>query len=380
LSDTIRGVYHPTTRVLAVLELLQTHGQMAGSDLAARLKVNGRTLRRYIARLLDLGIPIAVEHGRHGGYRLVPGYKLPPLLFTDEEALALSVGLLAARSLGLADANPGVVGAQAKLERVMPASLRRRVRAADETVALDLPRRPTPPDGAALAALTSAAQARRRVVLDYVSAQSAATAREFDPYGLAYRGGCWYAVGHCHLRKGLRSFRVDRIRGVRALDVPFERPASFDALAHVAFSVATIPRRHAVEVFLKTGIDTARRELFPTIGVLEPAEGGVLLRAQADDLAWFARELARLPFAFEVRRPRELRTAVRAHAKTLLATGLRAGTGERPRGTRPAPRGGRSGRSSRRRGTARPGSRPRSRGPSPAVQRPWPRPGPASAR
>src|SRR6187431_3105160 len=119
---------------------------MAGSDLAARLKVNGRTLRRYISRLEDLGIPIAVEHGRHGGYMLVAGYKLPPMMFTDEEALALSVGLLAARGLG--DTAPGVAGAQAKLERVMPADLRRRVRAADDTMALDLPRQPASADGA----------------------------------------------------------------------------------------------------------------------------------------------------------------------------------------------------------------------------------------
>ena len=316
-------MYSPTTRVLAVLELLQTHGQMAGSDLAARLGVDGRTLRRSISRLEDLGIPIAVEHGRHGGYMLVPGYKLPPMMFTDEEALALSVGLLAARALGLADGTPGVAGAQAKLERVMPTSLRRRVRAADETVTLDLPRRAASPGGAALAALTSAAQASRRVVLDYVSAQSAATAREFDPYGLAYRGGCWYAVGHCHLRKGLRSFRVDRIRGVRALDVPFERPADFDALAHVTFSVATIPRKHAIEVLLRTDLATARRELFPSMGVLETAADGVRLSAQSDDLNWFARELSRLPFAFEIRRPRELRTAVRACAKALLVVASR---------------------------------------------------------
>ena len=308
----------PTTRVLAVLELLQTHGRLPGSDLAARLGVNGRTLRRYISRLEDVGIPIAVEHGRHGGYMLVPGYKLPPMMFTDDEALALSVGLLAARALGLADGAPGVVGAQAKLERVLPASLKRRVRAAGETVTLDLPRRAVSPDGAALAALTSAAQAGRRVAMEYVSASSAASRREFDPYGLAYRGGCWYAVGHCHLRKGLRTFRIDRIRGVRALEATFERPDDFDVLAHVAFSVATIPRRHAVEVVLRTDLPTARRELFASIGVLETYRGGVLLRAQADDLDWLARELARLPFRFAIRRPRALRDALRARARALL--------------------------------------------------------------
>jgi predicted DNA-binding transcriptional regulator YafY len=312
-------VYHPTTRVLALLEILQTSGQMSGSELAARLGVDGRTLRRYIARLEDLGIPIAVEHGRHGGYMLVAGYKLPPMMFTDEEALALSVGLLAARGLGLAAMAPGVAGAQAKLERVMPASLRRRVRAADETMALDLPGRPASADGTALAALSAAAQAGHRVRLRYQSAPSAPSEREFDPYGLAYRSGRWYVVGHCHLRKGLRSFRIDRILGVHSTGAAFERPADFDALGHLVFSVATIPRRFAVEVRLKTDLATARRELFATIGVLEAAPEGAVLRGQTDDLDWFARELARLPFDFEIRHPAALREALRVRARALLA-------------------------------------------------------------
>lgn len=302
-----------------MLELLQAHGQMSGRDLAARLGVNGRTLRRYIARLEELGVPIAVEHGRHGGYLLVPGYKLPPLMFTDEEALALSVGLRAARGLGLAEGAAGVVSAQAKLERVMPAGLRGRVRAADETIALDLPGRADSADGAALATLTTAAQERRRVALEYVSAQSARSERELDPYGLVYRAGHWYAVGYCHLRRGVRSFRVDRIRRLRLLEQRFERPASFDALAHVTLALATLPRAHAVEVLLKSDLAAARREVFPALGVLEPVAGGVLLFGQADDLAWFARELARLPFAFEVRQPAALRGALRAHARALTA-------------------------------------------------------------
>src|SRR4249920_2570 len=94
-------MYHPTTRVLGVLELLQTHRRMSGAELARRIKVDGRTLRRYISRLEEIGVPITTERGRHGAYMLVAGYKLPPMMFTDEEALALSVGLLAARSLAL---------------------------------------------------------------------------------------------------------------------------------------------------------------------------------------------------------------------------------------------------------------------------------------
>ena len=93
---------HPTTRVLAALELLQSHGQIGGAELAARLEVDRRTLRRYITMLEDMGVPITTEQGRYGGYRLVPGYKLPPMMFTDEEAQALSLGLIAARGLGLA--------------------------------------------------------------------------------------------------------------------------------------------------------------------------------------------------------------------------------------------------------------------------------------
>jgi predicted DNA-binding transcriptional regulator YafY len=214
-----------------------------------------------------------------------------------------------------------VVGAQAKLERVMPAALRRRVRAADETVALDLPRGPASADAAALSELTAAAQARRRVHLRYESAPKSVTERAFDPYGVAYRGGRWYVVGHCHLRKGLRSFRVDRIRGVRGLDVPFERPEGFDALGYLTYSMATLPRAFAVEVLLEATLDIARREIFPTLGILEPVPGGVLLSGQTDDLGWFARELARLPFDFTIRRPAELKKAVRARARALLARG-----------------------------------------------------------
>src|SRR6185295_13658768 len=126
----------PTARVLAVLELLQTHGRMPGSELARRLGVDPRTVRRYVVSLEDLGIPVTAERGRDGHYMLVSGFKLPPMMFTDDEALALAVGLRAARELGLAEAPAAVSGAQAKLERVMPDGLRRRLRAVGERVTL----------------------------------------------------------------------------------------------------------------------------------------------------------------------------------------------------------------------------------------------------
>jgi predicted DNA-binding transcriptional regulator YafY len=232
-------VYQPTTRVLAVLELLQTHGRISGAEMATRLGVDGRTLRRYIATLEEIGIPVTAERGRGGGYALIAGFKLPPMMFTEDETLALSVGLLAVRGLGLSEAAPAVASAQAKLERVMPANLKRRLRAVGESVQLGMQSSATPAGNAALLTLSGAAQARHRVLLRYRAIDGTPSEREFDTYGLAYREGRWYAVGMCHLRSDIRSFRVDRVAGVDVVDASFERPASFDALSYLVHSLAT---------------------------------------------------------------------------------------------------------------------------------------------
>lgn len=307
----------PTTRVLAVLELLQARGRLSGRALAEQIGVDGRTLRRYIVLLEELGIPITSERGRYGGYGLVAGYKLPPMMFNDEEAVALSLGLLAAAGLGLNETVPAAASARAKLERVMPPALQRRLRATSEAIALELPRSESSGDSAALAVLSTAAQSRQRLHLGYASGRSEASTRKFDPYGLAWRSGRWYAVGYCHLRKDLRSFRLDRIRSLQPLAESFARPEQFDALAHLTRAVATLPRRHAIGVRLQCALNEARRELHPGLGLLEADDAGTLLHAQADDLDWFARELARLPFGFHVLQPIELRVALRNCAARL---------------------------------------------------------------
>jgi len=320
----------PTTRVLAVLELLQAHSRMSGMELAARVGVDERTLRRYIGKLDDLGIPVTSSRGRYGHYSLVAGFKLPPLMFTDDEALAIAVGLLASRSLGLGEATAAVESAQAKLERVLPAQLKLRLRALSETVTLDLRASPSAHDNATLVTLSTAAHQHRRVRLRYRTPRHDDQAtgfrtseREVDPYGLAWRARQWYVVGWCHLRRDLRSFRLDRITHAALLSGPaahFEAPQAFDAMAYLAHSVATLPRAIRVVVLLKTDLKTARDELFEAIGVLQLAPGGdgVLLHGQADDLNWYARQLARLSFAFEVQSPLALANAVRTHARRLL--------------------------------------------------------------
>ncbi len=202
---------HPTTRVLAVLEILQSQAQIGGAELARRVEVDRRTLRRYIAMLEEMGIPITTEQGRYGGYRLVPGYKLPPMMFTDEEAQALSLGLIAARGLGLADAAPAIESVQAKLDRVLPSAPRRTITALRESVALQTGDARTNADAKLLRVLSESARARLTARLRYRAADGALTSRDFDVYGLVFRSGRWYVVGHCGLRNGLRTLRLDRV-------------------------------------------------------------------------------------------------------------------------------------------------------------------------
>jgi predicted DNA-binding transcriptional regulator YafY len=309
----------PTTRVLAVLELLQAHGQVSGAEIARRLDVDVRTVRRYIAMLEEMGIPVLAERGRAGGYALVAGFKLPPMMFSEDEALALSVGLLAANSLGLERAAPAIASVQAKLERTMPAGLRQRLRAIGDTVQLDLRRAAGSTGNAFLPELSVAARAGRRVRLDYADARGQASMRALDPYGLAYHDGCWYAVGWCHLRDAVRSFRLDRIRALVPRDESFAPPQGFDALGYLVHAVATLPRAWTVEVLLKTTLETAQAQFFDTIGVFEQVDGGVVMHNQSDDIDWFARQLASAPFGFEIRQPAQLREAVRACVRHLLA-------------------------------------------------------------
>jgi predicted DNA-binding transcriptional regulator YafY len=308
----------PTSRVLALLELLQSRGQLPGSELARRLEVDPRTLRRYIAQLLELGVPVQTQRGRDGGYALAAGHKLPPLMFSADEALALAMGLRAARELGLHGIVPAVSSSQAKLERVMPTALRRRIGDIDSVVALDLKQPKQRAASPELLALSAAARAQQRVRLQYLDLHQAASTREVDVYGLAYRGGAWYAVGYCHLRQDVRSFRLDRVQAVEALPVSFGRPADFDVLGYLTHAIATLPRAHAVEALLHTDLASAQAALYAEMGVLEPCRKGVRLHAQADDLAAMARDFAQLPFAFTILKPAALRRAIAAHAQALL--------------------------------------------------------------
>ena len=317
-------MYHPTTRLLTVLELLQTHGQMSGAELGARLEVDARTVRRYIMMLQDMGIPIEAEMGRYGGYALRSGFKLPPMMFTNEEAFALILGLLAARKLGFAAAATAVEGTLAKLYRVLPETLRETVQAIENTLTFDLPAG-QPIQGAMLAAFSLAVQQCRQVIFTYQKGDdlSERSQRRVDPYGVVLHDSAAYLIGYCHLRDGIRIFRLDRISDVHLLNDTFTPPENFDSAGYLMHSIATIPDRWMVEVILGTTLEQAAKAIPRGLGVLESHPDGVLLRTGSQDIDWMARYLVNLGFPLTICQPPELRAAFERLAATILEAAKR---------------------------------------------------------
>jgi predicted DNA-binding transcriptional regulator YafY len=284
---------------------------MSGLELAERLEVDVRTIRRYVLMLRELGIPVEGGRGRYGAYRLRPGYKLPPLMFSEDEALALMLGLRTARQLGLALAAPAVEGALAKVERVLPGQVRERLQAVQETLVMDVPADAVTPPSEVVVTFSLAARREQRVWLHYRAWAGAESEREFDPYGLVYRAGRWYTVGYCHLRQGIRVFRLDRVVRVEPREATFTRPARFETLGHVERAIASTPGDWSVEALLHTSLEEAQQRVPATTATLEATPHGILLRAQPQSLGWFAHLLAGLPFPMEVRQPPELRDELR---------------------------------------------------------------------
>ncbi|MGN8244496.1 helix-turn-helix transcriptional regulator [Cellulomonas soli] len=327
----------PTARVLALLELLQTGGQRTVGELADRLGVDERTVRRYAEHLADLGIPVQAQRGRYGGYRLAPGYKLPPLMLTDDEAVAVALGLSAAERAGLATTDPAATAsALAKVSRVLPRALGARLASLLSTAQFTAPVSPAAPAGAdTLLRLASAAQARRTVVIAYTAWDGQASQRELDVYGLVFHAGRWYVTGHDHGRDDVRTFRLDRIASVEQRDGTYVVPDDFDARTQVVSGIAAVGWSHQVSVVLRTGLTEARARLPRSVGRLSEHADGVLLETRAEHLDGMARLLAGLGWDFEVLTPDALRDEVLALADRLRVSAARGAvpgtTAEPPR-------------------------------------------------
>ena len=312
----------PTARLLEFLELLQAKPLITGREISERLEIDPRTVRRYVEALQNLGIPIEGQRGVGGGYRIRPGYRLPPLMLTDDEAVAVALGVQAAGRLGLSGSEEAVDGALAKIHRVLPDGLRRRVEALEQT--LDFTARPTrkaPVTGNTVLVLADAIRRRRRVRVTYRAFSGDETRRELSPHGLVVHSGRWYLAAYDHLRDDLRTFRVDRMLRLRVTSEPADdRPDGFDAVTYVRTSLARVPWGWEVEVVLALPLDEALRRVPATLAELVDEDGATVLRLRADSLDWAATVLAGLGCAFSIRRPDELRATVRALGERLASS------------------------------------------------------------
>lgn len=298
-------MYSPTTRLLTILERLQSRKSVSGPELAAELEVDIRSVRRYIASLRDLGIPIDGEAGRLGTYRLRPGYRLPPVMFTNPEMIAVMLGLVAVRNLGLAEAC-GAEDAIEKIERVLPDSLRTQARAIQCALTFNVRSSRTRVPDTVLANVSLAAYQQRQLWMDYVAQYGQPSQRVVDLYGVTFHGGSWYAVGYCHLRNDFRTFRLDRIAHHRLLESTFERDPAFDAMGFLWQSLARVPGMYSAEILIDGDIDEIGERIPLQLGTLEQVGHLVRWTCQVSDLEWLARVLIALDFPVKVIGPAEL--------------------------------------------------------------------------
>jgi predicted DNA-binding transcriptional regulator YafY len=310
----------PTSRLLELLELLQARSLTTGREIADRLGIDPRTARRYVDVLQQLGIPVEGQRGVGGGYRIRPGYRLPPLMLEDEEAVVVVLGLLATRG-SAPDGSPDAVdGALAKINRVLPTTLRRQVEALEETLSFTRTTGAAPADAAAVLLLADAIRRRRRLHIAYRTFSGDESERELSPHGLVVHSGRWYLAAHDHSRDDLRTFRVDRMWRTAIGDAAcVPPPEGFDAVAYVSRSLASVPWTWEVEALLDLPIDAAARRIPATLAELVDDPDGTVLRMRVDSLDWMATVLAGLGCDFTIRRPDELRASVRALGERLAA-------------------------------------------------------------
>jgi predicted DNA-binding transcriptional regulator YafY len=302
-------MYDPIMRVLTVLEILQAREHVTGAELAQRLEVNGRTVQRYIARLQDLCIPIESTRGVGGAYRLKPGFRLPPMMFTDEEAFALTLGLRALRHLGLAAFAPATEGASAKLGRVLPQPLRDSANTVEAVVAIEPGPWVISTSAESLIRVCTAIRTRHCVEFNYESHARSSSHRELEPYGVVHMDGRWYLLGHCRLRNSLRTFRLDRVSDLELKNDTFDRPAAFDARTYLRRSMPFVETGFSIQVWLDLPIEKARSQFALHRAMMEDDNGGTLMRCARENLEPFAAMLLSPGCPMIVREPQELRDA-----------------------------------------------------------------------
>jgi predicted DNA-binding transcriptional regulator YafY len=313
-------MYDPVMRVLTVLEILQARDHVSGAELAERLEVDLRTVQRYIARLKDLNIPIDSSPGVGGAYRLRPGYRLPPLLLTNEEAFALSLGLRSLRQIGLSAFAPATETALAKLGRVLPDSLRDSIQTIEDVVAIEPGPWVVSTSVECLIRAASAIRTSKRIRFGYESHHGADSRRHIEPYAVLHTDGRWYLIGHCLSRKAMRTFRLDRVTDLEISATGFLRPTGFDPRTYLHDRMPFIQSDYQVDVWIEMPIHEAGSIFGPMRVVAEEQDGGTRLRCGRDRLEIFAGMLLGMGRKIIIHSPPELRETFRSLARQALET------------------------------------------------------------
>ncbi len=270
MSGRLALMYGTSERLLRLLSLLQARRDWPGSDLASRLEVDVRTVRRDVERLRSLGYPVHATPGVAGGYRLGAGAALPPLLLDDDEAVAVAVGLRTAANGTIAGIEETSLSALAKLEQVLPARLRPRVGAL-HAVTMSLGGGGPVIDAEVLTAIAGACRNHERLRFGYGDAQGAETSRSVEPLRLVHTGRRWYLVAFDLDRQDWRTFRVDRITDVPAGSFRFtpRPPPAEDLAAYVSRSISTAPYSHQFVVRVAAPAAVLSQRVPPTVGTVE---------------------------------------------------------------------------------------------------------------
>ncbi|MFC8086386.1 helix-turn-helix transcriptional regulator [Streptomyces sp. NPDC057340] len=308
----------PTARALRALEILRTRPTTTAGELAERLGVTERAARRYVEILREAGIPVESARGPHGGYRLGRGTRLPPVHFTQAEALGLVMAALSGRP-AVADAGDLVGAALGKVVKALPESVGRQAALLREYASAAPDPYAAHPDPAVTSSLVEAVAHRCRVRLTYRSEAGNAWEEEADPWSLVVRHGRWYLLCHSHRVNALRTYRVDRIGAVRSTAQGFDPPAGFDPVALLEENLGTGWQYTTRVVFDAPPAEVAPW-IHPPMGRLEPLGDGCVLVGSTRNPDMYAQEwLARVPLSFRIEGGAELRAAAAALAARFTA-------------------------------------------------------------
>ncbi len=322
-----------TSRVLQLLGLLQSRRVWSGVELSERLGVTGRSVRRDIERLRDLGYPVQAGKGHGGGYQLGAGAALPPLLLDPDEAVAMAVCLRLAAGGSVAGIGESALRALSKLDQVMPARLRSQVAAVHDATVTLTPNANNPVDPEVLMTLARASRDREHVDTGYTDLHGNATQRRLEPYQLVTTGRRWYLLAYDRDREDWRSLRLDRMANVVARGTTFTARDAPDAASYVSRSISSSPYRYIATVRYHAAAEAVAQHFSPTSATIE-ADGpdACVVTAGADDPERLVLYLAMVSCDFEIIGPPEVVAAAQSMGERLRRAGAAGGQSVGPKG------------------------------------------------